>query len=722
MGCCTPAGKRKVRPLRWELARRRSAAFAAPVFSRYPFILAVTLALGARAEQGQSPQISGSGKTTYENNEIIVRGDARVSDGRRLLLADEIHYNFQTETATAIGHVRFTRGPQRLLADSLIYRFANDSFTSSAVRVGSYPVYATGISANGSKDEVVVDHATVTFREPGPFVPALSAEKITFAPDKQLRAEGGHAGVGPVRPIMLPKFEQQLNEPLLPFIALSGGYRASLGVSMEMGLRLPVGSGLSLGGDFGIHTARGFMFGPAGNYVSSADPETLRGYFRSGFIRDHGAKMTDILGRPVPVNRGYIEWSHFQTLAPDLTLSAQLNYWKDSEILRDFRPRAFFAVQEPDTFVESVYTRPNYFVSLFARFRPNTFERVQERLPEVRFDLLPFAVGSGFYQQFNASAAVLREDPLLAGPKLGTDRIDAYYALTRPIVPHEWLAFTPIAGGRVTHYANTTGATAPGGYTRVLGEVGFDAELRSSATYDYKNELWKIDGLRHLLTPRLSYRYVPQADHGRPYIPLIDRDTFSTYLPPLGLGVTRNIDDLQALNTLRLGVDNTLQTRDATYGSRDLLVFNNAADFRFRRAVGDPDVSEIHTELAVMPVSWLSLGVYESFAPQSFTLRQFQSGLTVRDGEQWSFRLANHYLRRDTSEFSLDGDFRLNEAYQATGRLYYDARQRRFVEQAYGIRQNLDNTWRIEYMVTLYEGRSRESNFGFNVRIEAIRF
>ena len=55
-------------------------------------------------------------------------------------------------------------------------------------------------------------------------------------------------------------------------------------------------------------------------------------------------------------------------------------------------------------------------------------------------------------------------------------------------------------------------------------------------------------------------------------------------------------------------------------------------------------------------------------------------------------------------------------------RLHYDARRKRFVEQSYGIRHNLDNTWRIEYAITVYEGRSRESNFGFNIQIEAIRF
>jgi LPS-assembly protein len=55
-------------------------------------------------------------------------------------------------------------------------------------------------------------------------------------------------------------------------------------------------------------------------------------------------------------------------------------------------------------------------------------------------------------------------------------------------------------------------------------------------------------------------------------------------------------------------------------------------------------------------------------------------------------------------------------------RLRYDERQRRFNEQIYGIRQNIGNTWSVDYTISLYGGDRRESRFGFNVRIDAIRF
>jgi len=108
------------------------------------------------------------------------------------------------------------------------------------------------------------------------------------------------------------------------------------------------------------------------------------------------------------------------------------------------------------------------------------------------------------------------------------------------------------------------GALYPGGTGRALGEIGFDADLKMSATWEYENKLWHLDGIRHLITPTLSYRYIPNADKSAAWIPPIDRSTFTNYLPVLDLGDMRALDQLQSENVLRVGLNNTVQTRDKT--------------------------------------------------------------------------------------------------------------------------------------------------------------
>ena len=702
-----------------RLASTRGAAFAPRVICRFAFALFLAATLTVRA---QNPTV-----ITGDTTSFLVNGDSkiqhlRVTDGELLLTADEGVVSKDQRDITATGTVVLTFRALRLLADKLVYHRADGSFNAEHIRLGAFPYFVEGESASGTVKEITLTHASATYGEPSPWHPAMIADEIIYAPGQRLRTKNSHVGIGHMQPVPLPHLTQDLHDPLISYASLIGGFRRSLGAYAEVGLHLPAAGSLKLGGDVGIYTARGVMAGPSGNYSRGPEGDEMSGWFRTGFLNDHGDKKTDLLGRPVPENRGYVEWRHTQQLSPDLTLNAQVEWWKDSEVLRDFWPKTFFPIQQPDTFLESVYSSRNYFVSAFGRFQPNGFNTVQERLPELRFDLMPLAVGGGFYERFNASAVSLREVSPLGGPALGSNRLDAYYALSRPIAEGDWFSFTPVAGGRVTHYANISGTAQNGNYTRTLGEVGFDAALRTSGTFAYKDAQWKIDGLRHLLTPRLSYRYIPEADRGRGRIPAIDRQTFATYLQPLGLGDVRNIDDLRATNTLRLGLDNTLQTRDPVYGSRDLIVLNVATDFRFKRAPGEHDLSEFHAELGVSPARWLDASIYQSFTARSLTVREFNTAVTLHDGSAWSLRFANNFLRHQIEDFLVDGRFRLNERFDALTRLHYDARKHRFNEQAYGLVQNLDNTWRISYVVSLYSGPRRESHLGLNLQIEALGF
>ena len=659
-------------------------------------------------------------ETSVRTGETIFTGNPRVDYGDIRLTADELRVNFRTKIVVAVGHAVLTHGSRRLLADTITYNATDGTYVVGDLRVGDYPIYLTGTGATGDSESIEVLNARATIPEPGAFIPTIQADRLYLGADRKLRADRASIGVGSVRPLGLRGFEHNPGSPLVSYLSATGGYRSTLGVFAELGLHLPVTPAMRLGGDLGLYSSRGVMFGPSGSYLSRAAGADYQGRFRSGFINDYGDREKDVLGRPVPKERGYVEWEHQQQVTENLSLTGQLNYWRDSEIVRDFRPSEFFEVQQPDTFLESVYAGRNYFVSLFARLQPNSFHRVQQRLPELRFDLVPLSVGGGFYERFNASFAALRDNPPGGGPTIESDRLDAYYSLARPIKPTNWLTFTPVAGGRVTHYANIEGER--NNYTRTLGEVGFDTEMRISGVYNYKNPRWKIDGLRHLLTPRLSYRYIPEAEKGSRYIPRIDRRSFSTYLAPLGLGDTRNLDDLHETNTLRLGFDNTLQTRDPIYGSRDLVVLNVANDFHFNKRAGERDVSEVHAELAIMPARWLELGIYQSIAPQDLTLREFNTGITIRDGNEWTAHFSSNFLRGELNDYFLEGSRRFNEVFDGIVHLRYDARQQRFNEQSYGVRHNIGNTWRIEYLITLYDGPRRESRFGFNVRVDALRF
>jgi len=650
----------------------------------------------------------------------IATGNARIAYQGGVLEADEIVYNDRLHQAVARGDVRVRHGTRLMLADVAVYNLAERTFELTGVRFGQNRTYFTARSAMGGPEKMTLADATVVYDQPGPFAPTLRAASLTYVEGENIRAERVRLGIGLFQPIALPSFTQSLGAAPAKALSLNGGYRSTLGVHALIGYQLPLRPGVRVGADLGLYSKRGVMIGPAATYTLGNDERGARGSLRSGYIHDNGNRLNDILNRPVPKDRGFVQWEHQQRLSPRTTVFGEVNYWSDSEVTRDFRSREFNRLQTPDSFLEAVYSADNYSLSLFSRVHPNRYHRVQQRLPELRFDLLPNPVTAGIHQRGQASVAVLRDDDPLGAPTLRSDRYDAYYGLTRNFTPRDWLSFQALAGGRVTHYARTTGGRDD--YTRALGELGFDAEMRASAVYAYQNERWGIDGLRHLVTPRLSYRYLPQAERGRAYIPSIDRKAFTTYLEPLGLGDQRNIDDLRRTNTVRISLDNTLQTRDPVYGSRDLVALNLAADLRFDQPVGERDFSSLHAELRLTPARWLEFDVYQSFNPYNSKLGELNTGVILNDGNVHTVRLGTHYLRGQIEEYLLDYRYRINERWQTIADLHYDRRQNRFVEQTFGLRQTIGNLWWVQYEMSFFRGPRRESSFRLGIEVELATF
>jgi hypothetical protein len=189
-------------------------------------------------------------------------------------------------------------------------------------------------------------------------------------PGKGIRTAGAALGVGDFRPFSLRGASHDFNQPLPVSLGLAGGFRRSLGLFGEARALLPLRPGLGLGAELGLYTARGVMFGPAARYADPSPDDRWTGTLSSGYIRDHGDRLTDLLGRPIAADRGHLSWSHRQSTTGGTTIAAQLNWWSDSEVLRDFRPRAFFPVQVPDSFVEITHPGPNSFLTFLTRLQP----------------------------------------------------------------------------------------------------------------------------------------------------------------------------------------------------------------------------------------------------------------------------------------------------------------------------------------------------------------
>ncbi len=659
---------------------------------------------------------------TGEDLRMIARGNAELRYGGSLLTANEIIFRQAEGWASASGNVIITSPALRATADSVRYDVGDNLATARNARFGSPPLHGFAEELRLEEDYLELGSTTMYLGEPNPFSLNVRVRSATYRVDDSVQARHATLRIGRVPVFYVPYYSRRLDAMRTEF-STSAGISSNLGTYATVDTRTPMLPWLSPGVETGYFSRRGFLFGPGADYYFDNDSHFVQGRLHSGYIHDRGNAEqlgTDRLDRPIDRSRGYAEWRHKQRFEENLELTGVVNLWSDSEVTRDFRSRLFNDNQYPDNFLEASYLGTGYTVSAFTRFAPNDFAIVSERLPEVRFDLMPREVGAGVYQRFHAGAAVLREEDPLAAIEARANRADFYYNLNRPFFVTDWLTFTPTIGGRVTHYDRAEGDRSH--YTRFLGEIGADLEISAYALHDYRNELWRIDGIRHVAKPKIQYRHVPKADRGRAYIPQIDRRVFTTNLQPLGLGEIRHIDEMDELHTLRYGLDNLIQTRHPEYGSRDLLSLFVANDLRFSRGAEERLVSDVYTEARFTPVYWLTLDFFNRLSPHDPKTREINTGLTLTDAGAWSLRFGSEYLQNELEQYSLFYRLRLNEVYSVGTDIRYDADLNRITRQAYSLAQNLHQTWQIEYQVVFRSGAGREASTSFGVAFTYLAF
>ena len=639
-----------------------------------------------------------------------------------LLTADKIIYYTKKDILIAEGHVTMTSADERLLADKLEYHRSDGSLTVDSIRIGKYPLYIQGDSALGNFELITINNAIVSYSDPGKWSPSIRAKTIIYSPGHYIRTVDAFLGLAGSRIIPIATIRQDLTKAITAnYFNFDAGYRSYLGAILDVGFHVPVYTNLKAGADLGLYSARGVMFGPSASYNSNQGENEYSGFLKSGFIHDYGNKKTDILGNPIGAGRGYVDWDHSQSIGENISLNADIHWWKDSEVIRDFYPKDFYPVQTPDNTLETTYSGENYFASAFMRLNPNTFDDIIQRLPEIRFDQLTTSIGGGFYERLSASIVGLREKPP-QGLILSSNRFDVFYEVSRPINPTSYFNFTPVVAGRLTEYTDKQGPVLKGNYLRTLSEIGFDSQLRSSGVFDFNNPLWDINGIRHLLTPMLSYRYVPINNHDYGSIPLIDRTTYTTYLKPLDIGDLRTVDQIPYENTFRLSLNNTIQTRDSQYGSRDLASLNLVCDLYNHTRSTQRDYSDIHTDFTLTPARWLEITSKEVFSPTNLRIREFESGFKFKSGDKWTLELASDFVRHEDNDYLTRANYRINEQFEVIGLVEYGARQHVFNQRSISVVQNLANLWRLEYRFTDNQGPSREGHINFQFLVEALRF
>lgn len=716
-----------------------------PYFVRLFFIIWVICQFGQNL-RAALPELSSIEPIEFDeaSQRLIARGDARLDFQNTRISADRVTYYQEHGLADASGNVAIMREGYRLIADRLNYETQENIFSIDTLRTGLWPIYVSSDHGGGTVEHTIFKDITVYYGEPNFLTPSVNARKMEYLDEEDgiLKLGATTFKIGSVPLLMLPGYTHRMRGGGSPFfIDADFGNRSELGTYFQTTTLFPVNSWLRLGANLDFYTKRGILIGPTAQYAYNSETQMISGALNTGYIDDQDDSPNDINDQPIEPERGFVEWRHQHHIGERINITASASYWSDSEVMRDFRQDYFRDNQQPDTFVEGVYAGDNYLFSAFGRFRPNDFQLIQERLPEVRFDLLPAPIfDTGAYHRFSTSYAHLREDFDSVVPTITqesqADRFDITYRLERPTALADWLSFTPLAGARFTHYENQQfdpqvfsifgidpGAppTTDGSATREFYEFGFDLEARAYATYSTTNRTWDVDGLRHLVRPVLRYRYISDPGSEGEIAP-IDRTAFNLNRPLLDISDMRNVDTISETHLARLGVENLFQTRAKDYGSRTLATLNFYQDILFERGArydGDKEDTFHATwiELILTPAPWLKFDIASRFKTESATLEELRSRTVLRSGEIWEIGLSTDLLRDRIDQFRIDFMCRVNERISLVADMRYDMETNQFTRTEFALATKLNNTWTIIYAVIFRQDAVREDDVQISVRL-----
>ena len=695
---------------------------------------------------GALPELSSIQPLEYdeESQRLVARGDAQLDFENTRIRADRITYYQKLSLADARGNVAISRDGRRLIADRLSFESQENIFSVDIFRTGQWPHYVSGTSAGGTIENADIQGASLYYGNPSPYSLSVSSDEVRYVNEEDgeyVSMDGATFRIGRIPFFYLPGYRHYLSDAAY-LLDINVGSDSELGYYLQTTSLFPVTSWLRTGANLDYYSKRGLLAGPTAQYVYNSSSQSIVGALSTGAINDKGnqaERNVDALNRQIDPKRYFTEWRHKHHIGERLTATASASYWSDSDLTRDFRDDIFYENQLPDNFAELSYAGDNWIVSAFGRFRPNNFQLVQERTPEIRFDLLPIPVpNTGAYHRATASYVQLNEDFGRNSP--GTtiegksNRSDLTYRIEQPIQLANWLTLTPLAGARLTQYENQQidslapffsvplPTTLDSSFSREIYELGFDLEARAYASYPTFNKSWGVDGLRHLVRPTLRYRYYSDPDDVN-QIAAIDRQVFDLKRPLLDLSDLRNVDQISKTHLIRLGVENLFQTRSKDYGSRTLAALNFYQDIIFEKNLrydGDKEDSFNATwaELVLNPAPWLKFDLASRFKTESFTLEELRTGTTIKSGEIWQLGLSTYLLNKRIDQYRLDHIYLINERLSQLTDVNFDANSGKLTRVRVGLRTRIGSTWDLVYAITFREDARRESDVSFDIQLQ----
>jgi LPS-assembly protein len=586
------------------------------------FLLGLTFALPGKS-RADSPEIARvpvdqpvivNGDTVEyltESKEVQASGKVLIDYQGTKLSCDKLVVNTSTKDAVAEGNVRIVDPKGTMEGEKIVYNFDTKIGIVQDASFTSLPFFGHAKKAEKLSDShfkasdgyaTTCDFVRPHFR--------LKSKKIDMYPGNKIIARDNTFYLGSIPIAYSPYLSQSLKDRNM-IVQLTPGYSKDWGPFLLSVYRYNLSDKVNGRIYLDYRDRLGFAEGVGTNFSGT---QFGSGDFKFFYTQERSKEFTQ--DQPAEFERYFARFRHKWNIDPKTSLINEYYKIVDSKraihgneyyVLKDYFPSEY----EQDTQPLSYSLLSRSFSQSSANFmiqkRINRwYDNPQlEKLPELNYSLPSFQIGElPLYFDHTSQAgsySMKHKVPAAENADYAANRLDTYNKLSLP-VKVSFIDLVPFAATRQTLYdKDINGAHLT---PRSVFYTGSSASTKFYRVYDTKVNFFNLDinGLRHIVTPKISYNYNPEPTISGSRLKQFDA------VDSLDLNNSADFELSNKLQTKRNGVPVDLANFIVSTSYYFYKVINTA-DFNndtLSRSMIDRELGNYFFKLELHPYSWVS--------------------------------------------------------------------------------------------------------------------
>jgi len=373
--------------------------------------------------------------------------------------------------------------------------------------------------------------------------------------------------------------------------------------------------------------------------------------------------------------------------SPELSVKAEVNKFSDEYFMKDFFRREYDIEPAPKTYALLNYSFANSSLSLRGQKRVNRFFTETEYLPQLEYNFYRQNIGSSkFYIASDSTVGNLHRKPA----NTGVDDTAFRFYSNNDLSYHDkiaWLYISPYIGAESAFYSRNR--FDEDDLWRVAPRAGATLSTKLYKSFEGKWDVLgePIHGMRHVITPEVSYDYTRTPSIANSNLYQFD-----------------DFDDIRREEKVTFTFRNKLQAKNEER-TWDFLFFSPSLEYQIHQEGKGSYFSNVKADFELYPRKGFSFSSDTVYSLLSDKLTELNADITVSgrtkvlqageevEQEKYSLSLGHRYTVQDAHQGTLNFTYQLTPKLQFRNYIRYIYDTEDLQEQQYAFRQDLHCWW-----------------------------